>query len=257
MTQYPPPNPAHVVRAALTRSALEGLPEPRGDAGPVRRLRYLGALVVAEARLIRPAVPIASAAVLALGVVMVLFRAVADVGLVLALIAPIVAAAGVAGTCRSRRDPAAELIAATPTSGRLLLLVRIALVFGYDLALTLAASAVLSVAGAAQAAGLAALVGAWLGPMALLCALALLVAVRFGPDVALGAAAGVWAVRVLAGGALVDDAWPARYIVRAWSTNAPVLTASAALAVVAIVLAGRTGLSGGEPGGRWRATNPM
>ena len=61
----------------------------------------------------------------------------------LALVAPIVAAAGVAGTHRSRRDPAAELVAATPTSGRLLLLVRLTLVFGFDLALALAASAVL------------------------------------------------------------------------------------------------------------------
>ena len=62
--------------------------------------------------------------------------------------------------------------------------------------------------------------------MALLSSLSLLVAVRFGPDVALGAAVGLWALRVLAGGVLgrATD-WPARLIVDAWSTNAAVLDA--------------------------------
>lgn len=260
--QVPAPDPARLVRAALTRSAIDG---PRVDRRTHSRVRHLGALVVAEARLIRLAVPVASALVMALGVTLVLVQA-ATVGrlpgaaggsggaanLVLALIAPIVAAAGVAGTYRSRRDPAAELVAATPTSGRLLLLVRIALVFGYDLALAVAASAVLTAADAGGTASLYTLVGAWLGPMALLSSLSLLIAVRFGPDAALGAAVGLWAVRVLAGGVLARDAQPARAIVEAWSTSAPVLAASAAAVVVAVVLAGR-----GEPDGGWRATHPV
>lgn len=242
----PPPDPAALVRAVMTRSAT--LPSP----SPGRPLRHLAALVVAEARLIRPAVPIASALVMALGVAVVLLQATAGGDLVLALIAPIVAAAGVAGTYRSGRDPAAELVAATPTSGRLLLLVRIALVFGYDLLLALAASGALSASGAAGTASLNALVGAWLGPMALLSSLSLLFAVFFGPDVALGTAVGVWAVRVSAGGVLIDDGWPARFIVDAWSTNAPVLTISAAIAVVAVVIAGS-----GEPRDGRRATHRM
>jgi hypothetical protein len=198
--------------------------------------------------------------------VMVLFQATAggaggSANLVLALIAPIVAAAGIAGTYRPRHDPAAELIAATPTSGRLLLLVRIALVFGYDLALAGAASAVLTAAGAAGTASLNALVSAWLGPMALLSSLSLLIAVRFGPDVALGAAVALWAVRVqagsvLAGGVLPRD-WPARFIVEAWSTNAPVLAVSAAVAIAAVAMAGRAGSFPGEPHNGWRATHPM
>jgi Putative zinc-finger len=237
------PDPARMVRTVLTRSAIEGPAGPPRDSHPIRRV---AALVVAEARLIRPAVPVASALVMALGVVMVLLQTTVGAGLVLALITPIVAAAGIAGTYRSRRDPAAELVAATPTSGRMLLLVRIALVFGFDLALALAASAVLTTAS------LNALVGAWLGPMALLSSLSLLIAVWFGPDVALGAAAGLWAVRVLVGGVLVRDGWPARFIVELWSTNAPVLVASAALAIVAVLMAGR-----GEPRNGWRATHPM
>jgi hypothetical protein len=130
-------------------------------------------------------------------------------------------------------------------------------VFGYDLALAVAASAVLTAAGGAGTAGLNALVGAWLGPMALLSSLSLLIAVRVGPDLALGTAVGLWAIRVLAGGVLAPDAWPARFIVAAWSTNALVLAASATLAVAAVTLAGRAGPFHGEPRHGWRATHPM
>ncbi|GAA3302732.1 MULTISPECIES: hypothetical protein [Dactylosporangium] len=235
----PGPDPQHLVRAVLTRSALAE-PLVRGRR---RRLRHLAALLVAEARLIRFPVPVASALVMALGVATVLLQRANGVGadMVLALVAPIVAAAGIAGTYRSRLDPAAELVAATPTSGRRLLLVRIALVFGYNLVLALGASAALD-----------GLVGAWLGPMVLLSSLSLLLAVRFGPDVALGAVVGLWVVRVMAGGVLAADGRPARYIVAAWSTNAAVLAIGAGLAVVAVIVAGR-----GEPRDGWRATNPM
>ena len=233
------PDPARVVRAALTRSAMEGPAGLSRHGHPKRRLRHLAALVVAEARLIRPAVPVASALVMALGVAIVLLPATTGgAALVLSLLAPIVAAAGVAGTYRS----GPELVAATPTSGRLLLLIRLALVFGFDLVLGVAASAALGTTG------LHALVGAWLGPMALLSAISLLVAVRFGPDVALGAAVALWTVRVLA----VGGGWSVPFVVAAWSTNVPVLAVSAAATVLAVVLAGRS-----EPRSGWRATHPM
>ncbi|SHN75629.1 anti-sigma factor family protein [Cryptosporangium aurantiacum] len=257
------PDPERLVRAVLTRSAVES-PDPPPEGQAARRLRHLAALMVAEARLIRPAVPIASALVIALGVVIVLVQATTGrdaerttaggtAELVLALIAPIVAAAGVAGTYRSGRDPAAELIAATPGSG-LLLLVRLALVFGYDLAIAVVASVALAAADVADTASLNTLVGAWLGPMALLSSLSLLIAVRFGSDVALSAAVGLWAVRVLAGDVLLSpDALPARVIVTVWSTNAPVLAVSAAVALIALLLAGRFD----EPRNGWRATHPL
>jgi hypothetical protein len=255
-----------VVRAVLTRSAVDGPARPPVDGHRTGRLRFLAALVAAEARLVRPAVPVASALVMALGVATVLLQRAAGTtaggaDLMLGLVAPIVAAAGVAGTHRSGRDPAAELVAATPMSGRLLLLVRIALVFGYGLALAVAASATLAAAGGAGAAGLNALIGAWLGPMALLSSLSLLIAVRFGPDVALGAAVVLWAVRVVAGSMLAGGAPDrdglARLVVQVWSTNAAVLTASAAIAVAAVALAGRVGPFRDEPSGGWRATHPL
>ncbi len=239
--QNRPESPAEVVRAALTRSVLDGPVERDGH--PIRR--HAG-LVIAEARLIRLPVPIASALVTALGVALISLQAGAS-GLALSLIAPIVAAAGIAGTYRSGAD---ELIAATPTSSRLLLLIRLALVFGYDLVLALTASATLAVTGTAGTTTLDALVGAWLGPMALLSSLSLLIAVRWGPDVALGVAVALWALRVLAGGVLADDEWPARLVMQAWSTTAPVLITSAAIVVVAIAVRS-------EPGRGWHATHPM
>jgi anti-sigma factor RsiW len=258
------PEPVQLVRTVLTRSALGERPsEPGPGSRPLRHLRYLAALVLAEARLIRLAVPVASALVMALGVTFVLIRAATEepgtstaAGDLLALVAPIVAAAGVAGAYRSRHDPAAELVAATPTSGRFLLLVRLTLVFGYDLVLALAASAVLAVT-AADTTSLDMLIGAWLGPMALLSSLSLLVAVRFGPDVALGTAVGLWALRVFADGVVEHDGWPTRLIVEVWSTNAVVLGMSVALAIAAVVAAGRSGPFAGEPNQRRRATHPM
>jgi hypothetical protein len=264
------PDAAGMVRTVLTRSAIEGTAGTiEGTAGAVdrptaagswtRRVGYAAALVMAEARLIRLAVPVASALVMALGAVIVLVQAaavprpVAGADVVLALVAPIVAAAGVAGTYRSRRDPVAELVAATPTAGPLLLLVRLALVFGYDLVLAVAASAALTAAATGGTASLHALIAAWLGPMALLSSISLLVAVRFGPDVALGAAIGLWAVRVVAGSVFARDEWPAKVIVDAWTTNAAILAVSAGFGIAAVVMAGRLD---GEPHGGWRATHP-
>jgi hypothetical protein len=173
-----------------------------------------------------------------------------------------VAAAGVAGVHRSRHDPVAELIAAVPSSARLLLLVRLALVFGYDLVLALGASAVLAAdtsdaAGVTVAAGMHALIATWLGPMALLSALSLLVAVRFGPDVALGTAVGVWGLRLLAGSVFASDGPPVRLILAVWSTNATVLALSAVLGIVAVAVAGRGGQFLGEPNGGLRATHSL
>lgn len=263
----PAPDPVPLVREVLTRSALGE--QHRAASRPSRHVRYVAALMLAEARLIRLAVPVASGLVMALGVAVVLAGEVTAgassgsaagpvAGELLALIAPIVAAAGIAGAYRSRRDPVAEVVAAAPMSGRLLLLIRLTLVFGYDLGLALAASAILAAATTGgPPASLNALIGAWLGPMALLSSLSLLVAVRFGPDIALGTVVAVWALRLLAGGGYAGDGWPARLIVEAWSTNPAVIGVSAAVGITAVVLAGRSELFPGEPTGRWRATHPV
>jgi hypothetical protein len=239
-----PPGP-DLVHRVLLRSALSGPPPP------TRRPAWFSlALLRAEARLVRPAVPIASALVMALGVALAATSPQGLSGQVLALVAPVVAALGIAGLYGPRRDPAFEVVAATPTAPGLILLSRIALVFGYDLVLALAASGVLAALGG-DPGGLFALVGAWLGPMALLSALSLMLAVWLGADIAAGVAVVLWSLRVLADSLLGEAGWALDAVRTVWSTNAGTVLAAAVLTVVAVFLAGR-----GEPIRRHRATHP-
>jgi hypothetical protein len=216
-----------------------------------RPARFSLSLVLAEARLVRVSVLVASALVMALGVVLAATSSAYDgwAADVLALVAPVVAAVGVAGVYGPQRDPAFELVAATPTSPRLILLTRIALVFGYDLVLALAASGVVAAVGA-DPAGMHALVVAWLGPMSLLCALCLLLVVWVGADVALGVAVALWSLRVLAGGLFSGVPGLLDLVRAAWSTNLVTALVTVALVAVAVILAGR-----GEPVRRSRATH--
>ncbi|WP_238010642.1 zf-HC2 domain-containing protein [Dactylosporangium sp. AC04546] len=212
-----PPDARTIVRQAMLRSLLDP---------PTPTYRPGWALVRAEARLLSPVVLVASAVVMALGALLAAVQGSAEL---LALVAPLVAAAGVSGVHGPRRDPAFEVIAATPTPLRRIVLLRVALILGYDVLLALAASAVL-----------AAPVLAWLAPTALLSALCLPLLVRFGPDVAIGAALTAWALRMLDFGVVraVWDATPAGWV------------ATAVLAALGVILAGR-----GEPMGRFRATH--
>ena len=240
-----PPGPG-LVQGVLLRSALAE-PEPMTR----RPVWFSLALALAEARLVRISVFVASALVMALGVVLAAIPAAAHGGDILALLAPVVAAAGVAGVYGPRRDPAFEVVAATPTSPRLILLTRIALVFGYDLVLALAASGVLAAAGT-DPAGLRALIVAWLGPMALLSALCLVLVVWIGPDAAVAVAVALWSLRVLADGLLADAPRLLRLVHAAWSTNLGTALVTVALIAVAAIATGR-----GEPVRRYRATHPM
>jgi hypothetical protein len=111
-----------------------------------------------------------------------------------ALIAPAVAAAGIAYAYGPGIDPAWELSQSLAVSDRMVLLVRALAVFGLNAALGLAASAV---SGAA-----AALTFGWLVPMTAACALALAVA-TMARSAVVGVAAGVagWVITVLSGAA--------------------------------------------------------
>lgn len=242
----PPPGP-ELVRAALLRSALTG-PSPASR----RRPRFVLAVLLAEARLVRMSVLVASALVMAFGAALAALPTVPSgrPGDVLTLVAPIVAALGIAGVCGPRRDPVFELTATTPTPPRLLLLARVVLVFGYDLALALAATGLLTLAGA-EPAGMAELIGAWLGPMALLSALTLFLAAWIGPEVAMGAALVVWALRVLADSVLTSAGGVFELIRLAWSTGPVTILVVCALTAAAVIVAGR-----GEPVRRLRATHP-
>jgi hypothetical protein len=111
-----------------------------------------------------------------------------------ALLAPAVAAAGIAYAYGPGIDPAWELSRSMAVSDRLVLLVRALAVFGLDAALGLAASAA---SGAASGAAAAVTFG-WLVPMTALCALALAVStVTRSASAGMAAGLGCWAVTVL------------------------------------------------------------
>ena len=229
-----PPDPGSVVRVVLTRAALA----PQALPVRARRLRFAGQLLHAELRLASPAVWLASALVMACAVAV---AAVAGHGAgrsLLSLVAPLVAVAGAAGLYGPQRDPAFEALAVTMTSPRLVLLARVTLVFGYDLALAVAASAVVRLV--APEVGLVDLVTAWLGPMTLLLALSLLLAMWIGPNVSMAVAASLWVLRVATIGVPgLAEGWLAAAMRALWATSPGTVAASLALVAAAVVLSRR------------------
>jgi hypothetical protein len=116
------------------------------------------------------------------------------------LIAPALAAVGIAYCYGPGLDPAWELSCSMPVSDRLVLLTRTVAVFAVNAVLGLIASA--ATLGTHASTGTAQLTFAWLLPMTAACALALAVAVAVRSAIA-GAVAGVsaWLILVLAHGA--------------------------------------------------------
>ncbi len=109
-----------------------------------------------------------------------------------ALVAPAVAAAGIAYAYGPGIDPAWELSQSMAVSDRMVLLVRALAVFGLNAALGLAASAA---SGAA-----AAVTFGWLVPMTAVCALALAAAtLTRSPNVGVAAGGAGWVIAILAG----------------------------------------------------------
>jgi hypothetical protein len=239
-----PPGP-DIVRHALLRGVLDPAASPVAAAP---RWGLPLALLRAQARLVQTSLWIASALVMALAVAIAYRSAAGSAGPVLGLVTPIVAALCVIGACGPDRDPAFEVCAASLTGPRLVLLARVVLVFGYDLALALAGSSLLWLLGL-RAEGLTGLVAAWFGPTALLSALALLAAVVVGAELAAGAATALWLLRLAAGGWFgTTIGWlePVRLL---WTTNPGTVTAAVVLLAAAGLLAGRA-----EPNHRHRAT---
>jgi len=144
-----------------------------------------------------------------------------------ALLAPGVAAAGIAYAYGPGIDPAWELSQSMAVSDRMVLLVRALAVFGLNAALGLAASAA---SGAA-----AAVTFGWLVPMTAVCALALAAAtVTRSPNVGVAAGATGWVIAILAGkavegqfaAAITDSAFVIPYLALAVCCGAVVLFAT-------------------------------
>jgi hypothetical protein len=144
-----------------------------------------------------------------------------------ALLAPGVAAAGIAYAYGPGIDPAWELSQSMAVSDRMVLLVRALAVFGLNAVLGLAASAA---SGAA-----AAVTFGWLVPMTAVCALALAAAtVSRSPNVGVAAGSAGWVIAILAGqaaegkftAAITDSAFILPYLALAACCGAVVLFAT-------------------------------
>ena len=229
----PTPSPA-VFDRAMARIEAE-----RAGLSPLAsRLSLAWQLLLGQLPLVRREIWIASALTVGLGcLVALLVAAPSGAGGPLAVLAPVVAAVGVSLVYGPENDASLEVALSTPTPPRIVLLTRLVLVYGYDLALTLAASGVVALASVEV--GLWSLVGLWIGPMFFLSALALLLSLFLGPTPAIMAAMTLWTTKLVA----ADDGartfltreWADR-IELFWRADPVLLPLAAALLVTAVIL---------------------
>jgi hypothetical protein len=201
----------------------------------LQTMRALTLLLVNQVRLMRRSFWLASAIVMSLGWFVAASSPATSAGLILQLVAPLVAAYGVSMIYHPDAEPFLEIIRATPTSPHLLLLTRFTFVCGYDLLLALAATVGLTALSPSNNVGT--LVLSWLGPMLFLSALALLLAQRWGAVGGLAVAWSLWTLRVLLAASdhigVISPELTAR-LSAYWSTNA--LTLVGALIIMAVVM---------------------
>lgn len=185
--QWRTPAPDPAAKAQLLELLAAEMPAiaPQPAANPTHRnprlsLRWAWLILRSQTRLVHPATWAASGLVITLGAFVTLaFYQPAQSGteLPFVLVAPLVAACGVAFLYGLEADPTLELQLATPISPRVILLARLALLFGFNLVITLVCSIVLSLAQVQIS--LVPLIAAWLAPMTFLSALAFLLSVLF------------------------------------------------------------------------------
>lgn len=228
--------PVSLVESALA-AALAAAPAPWE-----RAWQLLGAQV----KLVRREIWLASAFVMAIGYLVAVFGASEGAATnALEVIAPFMAAAGVAMIYGAENDPALEVTLATKTSPRQVLLARLALVFGYDLTLYLLATVGLLAVVPIDLLG--SIILNWLGPMTLLSALALLLSVSIGTGNAVAAASMLWLSRWIARGLLGRSSYAvglgspvislgATYD-SLWSNTFGLMIAAAVLTIVSLLIA--------------------
>lgn len=219
---------------------VEREPAPLTGPSSISKLSLAWQLLVGQIPLVRNKIWAASAVTMALGlaVSLLLSTGASAAGATFALFAPVIAAVGVAFVYGPENDPSLEVALSTPTPARLVLLARLTLVYGYDLALALAATAVLAAVNGTL--NLWPLVSLWIGPMLFFSALALLLSLLFGSSAAVLTAMALWGVRLAAATystpGLDKSAW-AETVETLWRANAMLLLLAALLLAVALLLA--------------------
>jgi hypothetical protein len=191
-------------------------------------------LMFSQIRVIQREIWWASALVLILGTFVTLSIPAGSSLIPLAVIAPVVAAIGVALLYDDEIALMLELESSTPTSPRLLLLARLTLIFGFDLLLALAGSMLLALVRVDYL--LMPLVLSWLAPMTFLSGLAFLLSVLMRESAAAyGLSLLLWLMHLIFRTSNVDPA------LRAWiafpglegAQNQPLLFLSAVMCVIA------------------------
>jgi Putative zinc-finger len=215
-----------------SRDVLDGIRlrvSPSAPIGP----SVLLALVRAQVPLVRPQIWSASALVLSLGVLVTLVNHRGGAAL-MSLVAPIVAAAGIAFIYGPENDPSLELALATPTPARLVLLARLTIVVAFDLGVAILASGGVVALGDAPD-GLGQLILQWLGPMLLLSATSLWLSVAYGPLPATFVPLTLWAAKVGIAGIVEPLSAAATIATTLSSTNAVTVGVAALIATAVLV----------------------
>ncbi len=143
--------------------------------------RFAVALLRAQVRVVQRGVWLASALSFLLGGLVTAALYASTETIVLALVAPLAVACGIAFIYGPDADPPLEVLLTTATTPRQVLLARLVLVFGFNLALGIVATVLLS---GVLSAALGPLLTAWLAPMAFLSALAFAGSVFFADSLA-------------------------------------------------------------------------
>lgn len=205
--EAPAPTPADSARLVARLAPL--LPAPSPIRAAVRaRQRGVGSYlraqlggVALQASLFRPWFWLSSAAIVALGLVLLLQTSL-NRALLLELLGPALSYLAVAAACRAAPARTLELELACPVSATQLTLTRLLIVLSYDVALGLLLSL-------APGGGMLSLTLHWLAPLLLVSGVALLLSGRLGVHLAVGVATFGWvAGTVLMGsaGGLTDTA---------------------------------------------------
>ncbi len=170
LKEMPAPQPTSQDTALLLAKLKPAMPQPVTPLNELwrTRLRWVYWLLRSQMRVVRTEIWLGSAFVMMLGVLVTL--AVNLQALPFVLIAPMVAAVGVTFLYGPANDPALEIELATAVSPRMLLLARMAVLFGIDLILGIGGSIVL--AALHSQIFLWPLINTWLAPMAFLSAFA-------------------------------------------------------------------------------------
>ncbi len=193
--QKPEPQVRLLHQAQVLDAMTSLLPQPK-----TRRERlsewYPLALLSSQILVLRHEIWLASALVLFLGLLVTLVTSQTPDTLLYSALAPLVAAAGVSVIYNGTSQSMLEIEDATRTSGPVLLLARLTLVFGFNLIFGLVGSTVLVFTHSGL--HLMPLVMSWLAPMTILCALAFFLSIATADALlASGSSLLIWLVHLL------------------------------------------------------------